>query len=150
MGDGEAYISIDYKIEFSKRRIIRYSEEGNGYLPDIPNDMKINGNIYVTCHNNIYVSKIIDYRFEKVMNKYNILIIKAIGETLVPVKLKPSQLVQSIDGIDIKEFLKNISKRAVYKTHRIDKHYLKLSAEAQDEFLEFVLFFQASPIPLIK
>lgn len=153
LGDGEAYIYPDYTLEFTEKVIWQYVKDGLGYPASDPlPPMRITkGNIYVSYNGKVYYSRIRDYRIKKIMDKYNILIVKVVGETLVPKNTYPHKdMVTTFDGIDIKEFIKNVETMAIYRVRKIDKYYDHIIADNQNEFFEFILFAGGLPVFLSK
>jgi hypothetical protein len=151
LGDGKAYIYPDYEFIFSERVNIHYKDDLGYFDSDILPPMRMTkGNIYVSYNGKVYYSKIKDYRIKKIMDKYNVLIIKAVGETLVPKNIYPSKFEATFDGIDMKEFIKRVGTKALYRVQKIDEYYDKIIADNQDEFLEFIILIQGLPIFLSK
>lgn len=152
LGDGEAYIYTDIELEFAEKVILQYVKEGLGYpvSDPLPPIRITKGNIYVSYNGKVYYSRIKDYRIKKIMDKYNILIVKAVGGMLVPKNTYPSKDMMTFDGIDIKQFIKNVETKAIYRVRKIDKYYDNIIAENQDEFFEFILFAGGLPVFLSK
>jgi hypothetical protein len=142
LGDGEAYIYSDFDLKFSEKVDVQYKKEGLGYAvtDPLPPLTITKENIYVSYNGKVYYSKIINYRFKKTMDKYNILVVKAVGETLVPKNTYPAKNMVTFDGIDMKEFIKNVGTNAIYRVRNIDKYYDHIIAENKDEYFEFIIF----------
>lgn len=152
LGNGEAYIYPDYKLEFADKVTWLYVREGLGYLVSEPlTPIRITkGNIYVSYRGKAYYSKITNYRIKKIMDKYYILIVKAVGKILVPKNICPSKDISSFDGIEIKEFIKNVGTEAVYRVQKIDEYYDKIIAVRKDEYFELIIFAAGLPIFLLR